>query len=198
MIKIDQVIKDMEDYLVNCKPIKFSGNKYAVEMDVLEDYINSLKHNLPAEVKNYKKLLMNQDQILRSAQAEAKSIVDKALQEREALINNNDIVKEAYKIRDQILGDAKASADAMIFDATEYSNQVREGALEYADTVLSKASDDMRSMFNVFKGASTDFLSGLEDDMYTLDRNRNELAAMKNGQPKASASSGMKADIDFD
>ena len=80
MIKIDQVIKDMEDYLVNCKPVKFSGNKYAVEMDVLEDYINSLKHNLPAEVKNYKKLLMNQDQILRSAQAEAKSIVDKALQ----------------------------------------------------------------------------------------------------------------------
>ena len=79
--KIEQIITEIEDYIASCKPQPFSNSRIVVNKEEIEELLVELRMRIPEEVKQYQKIISNQDAILAEAHAEA----DKTMKEAHLL-----------------------------------------------------------------------------------------------------------------
>ena len=59
MSRIEQIISDIEAYIDDCKYIRFSTTKIAVDKEKMEDLLSELRLRTPEEVKKYQRILNN-------------------------------------------------------------------------------------------------------------------------------------------
>ena len=76
--KIEDIIDEIEAYIDDCKPSAFSTNKIVVNRDELESLIQELRTKTPDEIKKYRRMIANREQILADAKAKADEIISQA------------------------------------------------------------------------------------------------------------------------
>lgn len=198
MSKIEEIIYEIENYIENCKPAPFSGNrKIIVDKDDMQDLLVQLKMRTPEEIKKYQKIISNKEAILASAKSQGETVISKAKKERENLLNESDIMKEAEALAKSIIEEAEAKAASMIQEAEEnaslrvneaqeYSRvvvnkaneeaeAVRIGAIEYTDGLLAHVQEIIVNALESYRNNYSDMVSALQADYETIMNNRNEL-----------------------
>lgn len=137
---MDAVIKlldEIEEMLDRGKVVPFSG-KISIDKDDFYSIIGEIRAGLPGELKQAKWVIDERNKILVDAQREADEIIKTAEDLKMRMIDDNEVTKQAYEQAATILDNAKHTA-----------NEVRLGAIEYADDLLSDAESKVRELKNV-------------------------------------------------
>lgn len=131
---VKEIIDKMETLLMQAKAVPFTANCMVSREEMLI-LIGMLRDNLPLEIKQAHWLLDNSNQIISEARKEAEGILRKTEQRVATMIDEHGITIKAKELSAQTIQAANQSAQ-----------QIRNGALNYANTRLSELEDQLTKM----------------------------------------------------
>jgi len=123
-LSIYRVIDKLEGYVREGTWLPF-GHRILSEERLLE-YIEKMRSTLPEEVGRAKVIATNKDRVIRDAQEKAQQIVTEAVAQKNELVEQHDVVKQA-----------RTTADVVLREAEEKARRIRAGADSYAAAVLA-------------------------------------------------------------
>lgn len=144
-----RLLEELEEIVESGSSIPFA-HKVLVDKDEILEIIKEIRLHLPDEVKQAQWIKEERQRILVEAQQEAEAIIQEANEHIAAMVEQDEITKIARKQAEDIITQAQTGAKEM-----------RLGARDYADEILSKVQQT------------------LTDLVETINNNRNELKGMK-------------------
>ncbi len=106
-MKVDDLILQLQDLVNDAKSMPFSGGKVLVNSDEVYDIIDQIQEAMPAEVRQAKHIVADRKQILAEANRESENIIRAAEERKKVMLNQNEIVREAQAKAREIIEDAK-------------------------------------------------------------------------------------------
>lgn len=131
MESVLELLDEMEDVLESGKAVPFS-NKVTINRDDIAEIVREIRTNLPNEIKQSKWVIEERNKILIEAQKEADDMLKAAEERTMRMIDEAEVTKKAYDQAASIVESAKKTAKEM-----------RLGAVEYAEDVLSDAESKL-------------------------------------------------------
>ena len=182
MSRIEQLIGEIEEYIDSCKFQPLSNTKILVNKEELEELLVELRLRIPDEIKQYQKIISNQEAILNEAKTQANAMIQEATVQTNELVNEHEIMQRAYAAANQVVEEANAQAQSIVDAAVNDANSIRQSAIQYTDDML-------RSMQNLLshtmEGAQTrfeSFMSSLQSSYDIITSNRAELSGANQNQ----------------
>ncbi len=185
--RIEQVIDEIEDFIENCKYQPLSNSKIVVNKDELEDLLAELRRRTPDEIKRYQKMISNKEAILADAQAKADAIIAKAEVHTTELISEHQIMQQAYAQANEVVSIAQSQAQQIMDEATNDANEIRMGAIAYADAMLKSIEDLLSGSQSIFKTNFAQLSASMQKTLEIVSANRAELAPAEIFQEEAQA-----------
>lgn len=174
LAKIEELIGKIEDILEGAKPVPFSG-KVAVDKhvvyDIIDDlrpYIDDINKDLPNEIIQAKRVISDSEKIINDARNKANMVLRNADAEIAKLTSEHEITKHANAQAEKIVEDGKKSA-----------RELRLNAIEYADEILAKAEDTVRTSLNIFAKSAREVEDTFGETIDLIYENRQELRGIK-------------------
>lgn len=126
MSRIEQLIDEIEEYIDSCKYQPLSTTKILVNKEELEELLVELRLRVPDEIKQYQKIISNQEAILNEARTQADTMVAEATAQTNELVNEHEIMQKAYAQANAVVEQASAQAQAIVDKAVEDANSIRQ------------------------------------------------------------------------
>ena len=175
--RIEQIIEEIEEYIENCRLQPLSTTKIIVNKEHMNELLNELRLKVPDEIDRYKKIIANRDAILEDAQAKADKLLEETKIQSNELVSEHEIMQQAYAQADSVLTKATEQAQEILDKATIDANDIRIGALEYTDDLMSDAEMTLHEALESYTSRQDRFLDTLRENYERVRRNRSELAA---------------------
>ena len=176
MSRIEQLIGEIEEYIDGCKYQALSNNtKIIVNEEELEELLVELRLRVPDEIKQYQKIISNQDAILSEARYQADNMIQEATAQTNELVNEHEIMQRAYSTANQIVEDAQVQAQSIIDAAVNDANNIRQGAIQYTDDILRNLQNIISNTMQDAQTKMDGFLSAMQANYEIVTGNRNEL-----------------------
>ncbi|HBS59065.1 MAG TPA: ATPase [Firmicutes bacterium] len=138
-MKIEQLLDQLDTLLDEGMRVPFT-NKVMLEEDVLERITDDLRHALPQEVTEAKKIVADRQAILDEAQKEAQHIMDQAKGYVAKLTEESLITKQAQEQANELMQEARTNAKELQLEANKYAFDV----LRQLEINLEKALETVR------------------------------------------------------
>lgn len=174
--KIDQIIEEIEDYIESCKFQPLSSTKIIVNKEEIVELIAELRQRTPEEVKRYQKMISNKEAILADAHAKADTIISQAQFQKNELVKEHEIMQQAYAQANEVVSLAQRQAQEIMDEATNDANEIRLGAIGYADSLLKSIEELLNGSHSIFKTNFAQLSANMERMMEIVAANRAELA----------------------
>ena len=139
--KIEQIIDELDEYLDNCKYQPFSNTKIIANKEELDEIIVELRMRVPDEIKKYQKIIGQQDAILEDASSQAQNMINDAQSQIDELVSDHEVMQRAYQRANEVVEEARQQGDAIVAAAVDDANNIRNGAMQYADGLLSNIQE---------------------------------------------------------
>jgi cell division septum initiation protein DivIVA len=159
--KIDELIEIVE----SARAMPMSTSCVINRAQVLE-LLDVLKHGLPEEMDRARRVLSDRESVLEEGRREAERMLERTRGERDSIINNTDISREAQDAASRMLSQARREADQIRADADEYVDQ----KLANFEVVLTKTLQAV--------GRGRDKMRGSSNPMEELGRHVDEQDAV--------------------
>ncbi len=182
MSRIEQLIGEIEEYIDSCKFQPLSNTKILVNKEELEELLVELRLRIPDEIKQYQKIISNQEAILNEAKTQANAMIQEATVQTNELVNEHEIMQRAYAAANQVVEEANAQAQSIVDAAVNDANSIRQSAIQYTDDML-KSMQNLLS--HTMEGAQTrfeSFMSSLQSSYDIVTSNRAELSGANQNQ----------------
>ena len=176
MSRIEQLINEIEEYIDGCKFQPLSNTKILVNKEELEELLVELRLRVPDEIKQYQKIISNQDAIINEAKTQADALIQEATVQTNELVNEHEIMQRAYSAANQIVEDANAQAQAIVDAAVNDANNIRQGAIQYTDDILRSLQSIITHAMDESQGRFEGFFASLRSTYDIVASNRNELS----------------------
>ena len=174
LAKIELQLSKLDDLLESSRSVPFSSrvsvdktNIYEI-IDEIRPVIEDIGRDLPTEIKQARRIISDGDKIIAEAKTKASMLINSATSEAEKLVEEHEIIKRATQQALQIIDESRKNA-----------RDLRKNAVEYADEMLAKAEESVRSTLDRFSSqaqASEEALSNMIDTLY---ENRKEIRGIK-------------------
>lgn len=174
--RIEQLIDEIEEYIDSCKYQPLSTTKILVNKEELEELLVELRLRIPDEIKQYQKIISNQEAILSEARSQADTMVAKATEQTNELVNEHEIMQKAYSSANEIIEQAQAQAQAIVDNAVNDANSIRQGAVQYTDDMLGSLQTIINHTMEGARGRFDAFITSMQSSYDIVSNNRNELA----------------------
>ncbi|MFR1834335.1 MAG: vacuolar family H+-ATPase subunit H [Lachnospiraceae bacterium] len=194
--RIEQLINEIEEFIDSCKRQPLSNTNIIVNKEELEELLVELRLRVPDEIKQYQKIISNQDAILNQARTQADAMLQEANAQTNELVNEHEIMQKAYSHANEVVEQANAQAQAIVDNAVNDANNIRQGAIQYTDDMLRSLQTIITHSMEGAKGRFDAFMSSMQSSYDVVSSNRNELAggiaapAEEEGQPEDSQNAG--------
>lgn len=195
--KIEQVIEEIEEYIADCKYQTFSNTNIIVDKEKMDELLRDLRMRTPDEIKRYQKIISNKEAILQDARQKADAMLALAQAETDRMVDENEIMQQAYAQAGEVVKQAQAQAQQIIDMATVEANNVKQSAMEYTFNQLANMQGIIENAINIAEVNYGDLVSRLKECDAVITQNRsqlypqveldNEIAALE-GYPTASNS----------
>lgn len=106
-MKVDDLILQLQDLVNDAKQVPFSGGKVMVSSDEIYDIIDQIQDAMPAEVRQAKNIVADRKMIISEANRESENIIRAAEERRKIMLNQSELVKDAQAKAHDIIEDAK-------------------------------------------------------------------------------------------
>ena len=153
--RIEQLINEIEEFIDSCKYQPLSNTKILVNKEELEELLVELRLRVPDEIKQYQKIISNQDAILNEARTQADAMLQEANAQTNELVNEHEIMQRAYAHANEVVEQAQAQAQAIVDNAVNDANNIRQGAIQYTDDMLRSLQTIINHSMEGAKGALT-------------------------------------------
>lgn len=163
MDSVYDLLDEIETTLEESNSIPFT-NKVMVDRDILFDIIREVRMNLPKEIENAKWVIQERNRIVIEAQRETEHMKEQVQDQLEELIDQHEVTKGAENRAAQIIDEAK-----------QMSREIRLGALEYADELLAKLEQRLKTTLAKLQDETSVTEKFLNDSINTIFQNRQEL-----------------------
>ena len=139
-MKVDELILQLQNLIGEAKSMPFSGGKVMVNSDEVYDIIDQIQDSIPAEVRQAKNIVADRKQILAEANRESENIIRAAEERKKAMLNQNELVREAQAKAKEILDDAK-----------QKSAEIRKAANVYVDSIMKRTEESLTEQLGEVK-----------------------------------------------
>ena len=175
MSRIEQLIGEIEEYIDGCKVQPLSNTKILVNKEELEELLVELRLRIPDEIKQYQKIISNQDAILTDARTQADAMIEKATAQTNELVNEHEIMQRAYEAANQVIEDANNQAQTIVDAAVRDADNIRQGAVQYTQDMLKSVENIINHTMEGAQGRFDSFMSSLKSSYDIVSANRAEL-----------------------
>ena len=175
MSRIEQLIGEIEEYIDGCKFQPLSNTKILVNKEELEELLVELRLRIPDEIKQYQKIISNQDAILTDARTQADAMIEKATAQTNELVNEHEIMQRAYEAANQVIEDANNQAQTNVDAAVRDADNIRQGAVQYTQDMLKSVENIINHTMEGAQGRFDSFMSSLKSSYDIVSANRAEL-----------------------
>lgn len=131
-MNVSELLDTIEDALEESASVPLSGGKRLVDVDQIQDYLDEIRANLPAELRQAQQIVSDRAQIVDTAQAQAQAIVKKAEERARILVSEAEIVKAAQQRAAEITSAAQSE-----------SRTLRQTVTDYCETMLRTTEESM-------------------------------------------------------
>jgi cell division septum initiation protein DivIVA len=179
--KIDELIEIVE----SARAMPMSASCVINRTQVL-DLLDDLKRGLPEEMDRAKKVLADRESVLADGRREAERLLERTRTERDSIIGNTDVSREARGAAERILSQARHEADQIRVEADDYVDQ----KLANFEVVLTKTLQAV--------GRGRDKMRGSSSPMEELGRHVEEQDAVQEERRRSRDFSGGEDENRFD
>lgn len=185
MSRIEQLINEIEEYIDSCKFQPLSTTKIIVNKEELDELLVELRLRIPDEIKQYQKIISNQEAIINEAHTQANAILADATAQTNELVNEHEIMQKAYAEANRVVEEAQQQAQAIVDSAAVDANSIRQGAIDYTDDMLRSLQTIMSHTMEESRRHLEAFNASLQSTYDIVTANRNELSAGVSNAPVA-------------
>ena len=147
-MKVDDLILQLQDVIGEAKSMPFSGGKVMVNSNEIYDIIDQIQDAMPAEVRQAKNIVADRKQILSEANRESENIIRAAEERKKAMLNQNELVREA-----------QAKAKEIVDDAKQKSAEIRKAANVYVDSIIRRTEESISAQLDEIKKTRANILN---------------------------------------
>lgn len=144
--KIERTITEIEEYIDTCKFKPLSSTVILVNKEEIEELLHDLRNHIPEELNYYRKIITNKQAILDDAKNKAESMLRETAIQTNELVNEHEIMQQAYAKANEIVTMAVEEAQKRLDDAVMEANAYKAQAIQYTDETLG-------SMEQILEGA---------------------------------------------
>ena len=94
MNTIESILNDIDELLEDSWSLPLSGGRCVVDAEKVRDLIDSIRMNMPAEIKQARAVVADRNQILSLAKGEAEALIRKAEERAKQLLGQGVTVKD--------------------------------------------------------------------------------------------------------
>ena len=174
--RIEELITELQDYVDNCKPRQFKPDEIIVNKDEIDGLIEDLRHNVPQEIKQYQRIISNQEHIIADAHNKADKIINDAGVKRDELVSEHELFTQAYAKSNEVLILAGKDAERIVAEAEMQANEIRQNAMQYADSNLQIIQEIMTTSMETTKSKADNYMNQMQGYLDVITANRAELA----------------------
>ncbi|MBQ9988726.1 MAG: hypothetical protein IJP30_03210 [Clostridia bacterium] len=128
---LTEIIDLMEEEIEGAKKALMSS-MHMMDQDRMLGFIDEIRESLPAEIENARRIKADEQRILEDARAQADHIIAQARLRAEQLCQEHEIVRAATE-----------RAEAVMNSATRAKQEMRAGAMGYAQDVLDELEEHL-------------------------------------------------------
>ncbi|MEE0873100.1 MAG: ATPase [Ruminococcus sp.] len=151
-MKVDDLILQLQDLINDAKQVPFSGGKVMVNSEDVYDIIDQIQDSMPAEVRQAKNIVADRKQILAEANREAENIIRSAEERKKVMLNQNEIVREAQAKAKELESDAKQKSSEIRKAANVYVDSIMKRTEESLSAQLGEVKKTRANILNSQKG----------------------------------------------
>ena len=177
MSRIEQLITEIEEYIDSCKFQPLSTTKIIVNKEELDELLVELRLRIPYEIKQYQKIISNQEAILSDAHSKADAMLAEATAQTNELVNEHEIMQRAYAHANEVIEQAQAQAQAIVDSAVNDANNIRQSSIQYTDDMLRSLQTIITHSMEGAQGRFDAFMNSMKSSYDIVSSNRNELSA---------------------
>lgn len=174
--KIEQLIDDIFEFVESSKSPFTNQSKVTLHKDELYDMLDELKMRTPEEIKKYQKIIANRDKIIADAQNNADIIIEQANNHAAAIVDESVMVHQANERAEEIIAAANNEANIIVSRANEEAMQIRVGAIQYTNDLLSNAESIIQNAYKNTKARYDLVFEALKEDLDVITANKKDLA----------------------
>lgn len=137
-MKIEEILDLMDGLFDKSSSVPFS-NKKMIDCEQMREYIDSIRLNMPGEIKRAKDMTRDKNNIISEANKKSEEIIRKAEERAKVLISEQEVIKQATEIAKEQLKRAKEQADEIVAQAVAKDKDIRNALAANLDKVLSDA-----------------------------------------------------------
>jgi len=174
LTEIEDILVQLDEILKNAKSVPFS-DKVMVDAAEVSGLLKEIRESLPSELQESRWILEDRDRILADAQNEAQRRLDAASVERDNMINENEITRQAYVQAEEIVEASKKVAREMKLGAKEYADDILQQVDEQMKRMGDFTAGSVESIMKEYQSNVDAFKASLEQKRQILQNNRKEL-----------------------
>jgi len=193
---ITKLLDKMSRYIDSFKAGPLSKDKIKISKDELLDFLDDLRQALPDELEEAEKITNAKNEILKAAKAKAAKIEAAAEEKLRDIIKDDEVVIAAGKEAEFIIGDAEKQADDIIKEAEEMAEQIKLGALSYAEEMLAAVEKMVAHNLDATIASSNSVIDTLKSNLEIIQNNRGEINAQILEAREADNYDGASGEVD--
>lgn len=166
-----ELLENLEDVVEKAKQVPLSSSVKVSREEIFE-IIENIRLALPQEIKQAQRIVHNSESIIDNAHASANNIINSANDTAEKMTMEHEITKRA-----------REEAEAIITDARNKAEDMRMGAIEYADQMLENTENQIKAVFDNFSKRSNNILDYLSKETDAIFGEREALRDLANQGP---------------
>jgi vacuolar-type H+-ATPase subunit H len=133
---LDQLLDELEDVVERGERFwHVFGGRAMVRADEVYDLIHRVRASIPEDVRQVQDGGRERERLIEEAHQERAKIIEAAKEQARLLLDNDQLVIEAQRKRDDILERARIEAEGIQADAEQYAESIIDKLSEYLGRV---------------------------------------------------------------
>lgn len=187
--KIEKTIDEIREYIDNCKAVPLMAGKIMVNKDDLDELLDELESVIPSEIKQSQEIVAKYNLIIEEAENQARKQIDNAGIEVNRMLGENEILRQAYENADELVENARQTAQAIIEKAYLEADSVKVATDDYIDRKLQDLENLILATMQTNDKKFQDMQSNLDNYYQIVIGNRQELRNNNSGDDGDNSSS---------
>lgn len=143
---IEELIGTLYEMVQDAKSVPFSGDKCAIERERVLDLLDEISNQLPGELKQAKTIVESRSELITSAKREAENILKSAQAQARQLVTQEAVYNEA-----------KTQANDMVRAAQEKIKELKQVTNDYVDDSLRRTEEAVAEALSGIRDSRSKF-----------------------------------------
>src|SRR5437588_12611386 len=139
------LVDRLENLITSSKKMPLSNSLLVKESEILK-IIELMRTAIPDEIKQARRIIQEKERILAQAQADASTLLARAREETERVMNREGLLRTAEARSHELVRQAEERARSVVVKAEEHGEQLKADADNYVAETLSNLKDHLASI----------------------------------------------------